>query len=59
MIWLDWDWRDWGLFGHGGYSPAVANLPGTVHFELWLGPFVITGRWELTREGTWRQNTKR
>ena len=59
MIWLDLDLLDWGLCGHGGYSPAVANLPGTVHFELWIGPLVISGRWETTREATWRQNKRR
>ena len=60
MIWIDLDLLDWGLCGHGGYSPAVANLPGAWHFELWIGPVVISGRWETQREAAgWRENKRR
>jgi|GEM_PF-5239884 len=39
MLWIDGNWKAWGL---GGY---LAWAQGVTQVEFWFGPLTITGRW--------------
>lgn len=59
MIWLDWNWKAWGLGGYIEHATAWATFPALTKGELWIGPLTITGIWEQHKEATWRENKRR
>lgn len=59
MIWLDWNWKSWGIGGYVEHAPAWQAFPALTKLELWIGPLTISGRWEGKEKHGCRENVRR
>jgi hypothetical protein len=59
MIWLDWNWRGFGIGANFEHAPAVRTFPGCTRLEIFIGPVTITGMWDHRKENQCRPNVRR